>query len=80
VFKPDFHLISQTDLFYRTFSLFDRLNLSDKKIPYYLEDVDKVCPSYYNDVRHVGPVDAKANPDPYRINVELKKEDEIPAW
>ena len=36
-------------------------------VPYYMDDEEKVCPSYFNDFRRVGPVPEGVE-NPYGIN------------
>ncbi|KAM0438445.1 hypothetical protein ACHAPT_001194 [Fusarium lateritium] len=69
------------DIMKRTFQLFNLIGLEQGKggiIPYYLEDEDGVCPSYYNDVRHVGNAWDKGIKDPFQINSGLPKSGKIP--
>lgn len=47
-------------------------------IPYYMDDVDGVCPTYFNDVRKVGDVWTDKADDPFRINSGLEEKDKIP--
>ncbi|KAJ4307701.1 hypothetical protein N0V84_012548 [Fusarium piperis] len=69
------------DIMKRTFQLFNFIGLHQGKggiIPYYLDDEDGVCPSYFNDVRHVGNAWDKGIADPFRINSGLPKGAKIP--
>ncbi|KAL9567493.1 hypothetical protein ACKAV7_008443 [Fusarium commune] len=63
------------DIMKRTFQLFHFIGLDKGRgglIPYYLEDEDDVCPSYFNDVRPVGDPWKKPNvDDPFKINSGL---------
>ncbi|KAL0936957.1 flavin containing amine oxidoreductase [Colletotrichum truncatum] len=82
----------ENDVMTRTFQLFKLLGiekgkLGDRKsakddpvlVPYYLKDDKGVCPSYFNDVRHVGNPYGPYNPDPWRLNEGIPKCDQIPA-
>ena len=62
----------------RTFRLFDFLGLKkhDGLMPYWLTDERKVCPSYFNDQAIAGPTEGD---DPYKINADLPKSDQIPV-
>ncbi|CAF3640669.1 unnamed protein product [Fusarium graminearum] len=65
----------------RTFQLFNYLGMKPGKgglIPYYMDDVDGVCPTYFNDVRKVGDVWTDKADDPFRINSGLEEKDKIP--
>ncbi|KAF4336526.1 amino-acid oxidase [Fusarium beomiforme] len=65
----------------RTFQLFKYIGLEPGKgglIPYYLEDVNNVCPSYFNDVARVGNVWTEGANDPFKINGGLPEESRIP--
>ncbi|KAG8667982.1 hypothetical protein FPOAC1_012824 [Fusarium poae] len=65
----------------RTFQLFNYLGMKPGKgglIPYYMKDVDGVCPTYFNDVRKVGDVWAEKTDDPFKINSGLEEKDKIP--
>ncbi|RGP80534.1 hypothetical protein FLONG3_1368 [Fusarium longipes] len=66
----------------RTFQLFKYIGIQPGKgglIPYYLDDEDNVCPSYFNDVRGVGNVWTEKANDPFEINCGLPEKDRIPA-
>ncbi|KAL2671599.1 hypothetical protein Neosp_014189 [[Neocosmospora] mangrovei] len=69
------------DIMKRTFQLFNLIGLHQGKggiIPYYLDDIDGVCPSYFNDVRQVGNAWNKGLKDPFRINSGLPEGGKIP--
>ncbi|RBR15926.1 uncharacterized protein FIESC28_07128 [Fusarium coffeatum] len=69
----------------RTFQLFEYIGITQTSkpglIPYYLKDIDNVCPSYFNDISKCGDVWAEGmNPDdPYKINSGLAPNGQIPA-
>ena len=71
--------------FSRTFQLFEYIGITQTSkpglIPYYLKDIDNVCPSYFNDISKCGDVWAEGmNPDdPYKINCGLAPNGQIPA-
>lgn len=51
-------------------------------VPYYLDDVNNVCPSMFNDIRTVGDiwVGSKGKvSDPYNLNSGLPVDGQIPA-
>ncbi|RSL83216.1 hypothetical protein CEP51_004657 [Fusarium floridanum] len=71
----------------RTFQLFNFIGLHKGKgglIPYYLDDELGACPSYFNDVRHVGNAWSKDKDkdkdieDPFQINSGLPESGKIP--
>ncbi|KAF4948055.1 hypothetical protein FGADI_9920 [Fusarium gaditjirri] len=65
----------------RTFQLFNYIGLKPGKgglIPYYLEDENGVCPSYFNDVSTTGNAWAAGADDPFKINSGLPEEAKIP--
>ncbi|KAF9781077.1 hypothetical protein IL306_014118 [Fusarium sp. DS 682] len=67
---------------YRTFQLFKYIGLEPGKgglIPYYIDDEENRCPSYFNDVARVGNVWTEDANDPFRINGGLPDESKIPA-
>ncbi|KAM5341884.1 hypothetical protein ACJ41O_014915 [Fusarium nematophilum] len=69
------------DIMKRTFQLFNFIGLEQGKggiIPYYLEDELGVCPSYFNDMRHVGDAWGKGIEDPFNINCGLPEGGKIP--
>lgn len=48
-------------------------------VPYYLDDVDNVCPSMFNDIRTVGNIwKDPCVKDPYQLNSGLPQDGEIP--
>ncbi|KAF7560122.1 hypothetical protein G7046_g4037 [Stylonectria norvegica] len=64
----------------RTFQLFDFIGLKKEKgglIPYYLDDINNVCPSYFNDIHCTGNVWTKDADDPYKINEGLPTDGKI---
>ncbi|EON96524.1 putative l-amino acid oxidase protein [Phaeoacremonium minimum UCRPA7] len=68
----------------RTFRLFRFLGLEKSKIhgllPYYLDDVNGVCPAYFNDIGTRGNAYAQGSPsDPYKLNKDLPPKQQIPA-
>ncbi|RGP60971.1 hypothetical protein FSPOR_10284 [Fusarium sporotrichioides] len=66
----------------RTFQLFNYLGMKPGKggiIPYYMDDEDGVCPTYFNDVRKVGDVWTDKADDPFKINSGLEEKDQIPV-
>ncbi|KAH6970187.1 hypothetical protein DER45DRAFT_640271 [Fusarium avenaceum] len=69
------------DIMKRTFQLFHFIGLEKGPgglIPYYLEDEQDVCPSYFNDVRHIGdPWKKPGVDDPFQINSGLPKNGKI---
>lgn len=75
----------------RTFRLFDMLDikkgeLGDRTdvndppvlIPYYLEDDNNVCPTYFNDVKKVGTPWNDQTVDPFRLNNGIAQDNQIP--
>ncbi|KAF4448614.1 hypothetical protein F53441_7989 [Fusarium austroafricanum] len=65
----------------RTFQLFNYIGLKPGKgglIPYYIDDEENVCPTYFNDVSSVGNVWTADADDPFKINSGLPDGAKIP--
>lgn len=75
--------ISITHCIFRTFRLFNYIGLQKNKqhglVKYYLDDVNNVCPSLFNDIRTVGDIWKDYGvQDPYKLNSGLPDNAQIP--